>query len=138
MWGRGLLILPLTFRDKLKFRLPTSSFYLFPHPFGHQSSLEHLMGSINPSFGHPRLVRRRKPKVLKSVKRTRLYLFECLSQFCIRIVYDKFTYLSSGFLENSEIISYLCSIPAPMAMNAKANIKTIVISLIIFRICLLN
>ena len=87
--------IPLTFQDKLKFQLPTSSYYLFPHPFGHQSSLVHLMGSINPLFDHPRLVSRRRPKVLKSVKNQGyLFLFELPFSIIIRIVYYKFRYLS--------------------------------------------
>ena len=53
------------FSGQTKVRLPTSSHYLFPHPFGHQSSLAHLMGSINPLFGHPRLASRRQLKSLK-------------------------------------------------------------------------
>ena len=112
MSGRGLLILPLTFRDKLKFRLPTSSYHLFPHPFGHQSSLVHLMGSINPSFGHPRLASRHQLKVLKSVKNQGyLFLFELPFSIIIRIVYYKFGYLSSiisGILNNRGI----CILPS--------------------------
>ena len=60
--------IPLTFRDKLKFQLPTSSHYLFPNPFGHWSSLVHLMGSINPLFDHPRLASRHQLKVLNLSK----------------------------------------------------------------------